>query len=386
MRTFLDIATLSLNRQNEELCGDQVKILRTRDKTTLVLSDGLGSGVKASILSTLTTEILITMLRQEAPLHDVLETVVGTLPTCKVRKLAYATFTIIEIFNDTNRFRVTNFDNPAPFFVSRGKVKPLAEREEVILGKKIRFSEGVLERGDFLGMCSDGVLYAGLGNTMNFGWGWDNVAAYIESIFSHPVFSGRTVVNGVIAKTRLLYQGQIGDDAAFTGVYARDRNSVMVFTGPPQDECHDYLYVERLLDFEGRKVVCGGTTGNIVAACMHKEIVTDITTLREDVPPVGHLPGINLLTEGIITLSLALENLRISQGNLDSLTPDGNGAYLLTRELLLADEINFLVGRKINPFYQSPTLPKNISIRDYLIERIASELEKIHKEVSVEYC
>jgi hypothetical protein len=386
LNTFLDIHHISLNKQGEELCGDKVKILKTPEKTTIVLSDGLGSGVKANILASLTTEIIITMLRENTALKDVIETVIGTLPVCKVRKIAYATFTIVEIRPQENFFTVINFDNPPVYFLKQGKIIPLLEKTETISKKKIKISTGTLEKGDFLGVASDGILYAGLGTTMNLGWGWDNIARYIEDVFAHRVYAAHSVVNSVVTKTRMLYADQIGDDATFVGVFVRNRNSLIVFTGPPLDEGNDHIFVNKLLDYPGRKVVCGGTTGNIVAGFLKEKVVTDMSTLRPEVPPIGKLSKIDLVTEGIVTLARTLENLKACEGDLSRLVPDRNGAYLLTRELILADEIFFLVGQQINTVYHSPLLPSNISVRRNLIEQIAAILSELTKDVKIEYC
>ena len=386
MENFFDIYDLSLNKKGEELCGDKVKFLKTEDKTTIVLSDGLGSGVKANILATLTTEILITMLNADVPLEDVIETVIGTLPICQVRKIAYATFTIIQIDNKTNKFKVINFDNPPVFYLKKGRVINIKKKSEKILGKEIIISEGYLEKGDFLGAASDGVLYAGLGALLNFGWGWDNVSKYIEGVLIRDANTARTIVQNVIRETHSLYQGQIGDDATFVGVYVRRRNPLMIFTGPPLDPSKDYEYVERLIRFNGRKVVCGGTTGNIVGSYLGEEIDMDISTIRPDLPPIGKLSEIDLVTEGILTISKSLEVLKNSNCDIDRLPIDKNGAVLLANEILMADSIFFLVGQQINEFYQNPLLPKNISIRRSLVEELIKFLRENKKEVQLEYC
>ena len=329
MDSFLDIYDTSLTKTGEELCGDNIKALKTPDKTYIVVSDGLGSGVKANILSNLTTSIIITMVRSDLPLHEVINTVVGTLPICKVRKVAYATFTIIEIENRTANFRVINFDNPLSFFFHNKRMVELDVEKEKILGQEIAISRGQLARGDFLGAISDGVLYAGLGVEMNFGWGRDNIAPFIESQFRRPGISAQSVVTSVIEETKKLYRGHIGDDASFAGIYVRDRNSLILLTGPPLNELEDSSHVRRFLDFNGRKVVCGGTTANIVASYLHTIVDTDIASMRPDVPPVGTLPHVDLVTEGIFTMAKCLEFLRASNGNPARLPQDPNGAVLL---------------------------------------------------------
>ena len=383
---FFDICHLSLNKKGEELCGDQVKFTKSEPKSTIVLSDGLGSGVKASILATLTTEILITMLNADVPLEEVIKTVIGTLPICQVRKIAYATFTIISINHLTNEFKVINFDNPPILYFKKGRIVKLETKIDKILGKKIQYSEGTLERGDFIGAISDGILYAGLGDTMNFGWGWDNIAKYMERIFISQATNSRTIIEQVMSETRSLYRENIGDDATFVGVYVRKPNPVMIFTGPPLDITQDELYADRLLNFPGRKVICGGTTGNLVANYMGETIEMDIATMRKDLPPIGKLKEVDLVTEGILTISKATEILRKCKGDIARLASDNNGAVLLAREIIEGDSIYFLVGQQINEFYQNPLLPKNISIRRNLIEDLVQLLRSQQKEVVIEYC
>lgn len=381
-----DIHSVSLNHHGEELCGDQVKVARTPDKTLVVLSDGLGSGVKANILARLTAEILVTMLREHVPLQDVMETVVGTLPTCKVRQIAYAAFVALDIDNATGRFHLINFDCPAPLLLRGGRLVRLALREETILGRKLKLSTGTLERGDFLGIISDGVLYAGMGVTMNFGWGWDQVGGYLEQIANSRPASAAAVVRRLMEKTNSLYGGSPGDDATLAGVLAREPNRLMVFTGPPVDRARDEGCVDRLLHFPGRKVVCGGTTGNIVANHLGETVDTDLSTLREDVPPIGSLPHIDLMTEGILTLARTLRLLKESKGDASRILMDRNGAALFARELLRADSIFFLAGEQVNPCYQNPLLPRNISIRHNLLEQLAEVLTGFQKAVEIEWC
>ncbi len=385
MESFLDIYQINLNKHKEELCGDQVRVIKLPDTTTIILSDGLGSGVKANILSTMTAEIIATMLRESINLREVIDTVIRTLPIDKERRIAYATFSVVTINHTDYSFQTINFDNPEPFFVKNGRILRPKVRKEKILGKLISMSGGTLDMGDFIGLISDGVLYAGLGTTMNLGWGWDKIAAYMEDVFKQRIFAAHSVVNSVMTVTNQLYHHKPGDDATFVGVMRRKRNTLMVFTGPPLDTGYDHLPVERFLNSPGRKVICGGTTANIVASFLNAKVETDLSSMTEEYPAIGRLPGIDLVTEGILTLSGVLEELEKCDGKLEKLQPAKHGGYLLARELLIADAINFLVGQSVNPVYQNPLLPKNISIRRYLINRIAEMLTKYHKDVQIDY-
>ncbi|HEY9186602.1 MAG TPA: SpoIIE family protein phosphatase [Ignavibacteria bacterium] len=386
MVTFVDIYEESLNKSGEELCGDKVKIFRNEEKASIVLSDGLGSGVKANILATLTTEIISSMLKADVPLRDVIDTVLKTLPICKIRKIAYATFTIIEIDLKTNKFKVINFDNPPIFFVKDGRIQFLKYDVIEILNKKITVTEGQLDRGDFLAAVSDGVLYAGMGITLNFGWGWDEIANYLEGILITHSVSARNIVSEIINKTYSLYKGNIGDDATVVGVYLRKRNGLILFSGPPTDANKDNFFVKKVLDFDGKRVICGGTTANIVATYLGEVVETLIPTMTKDVPPIGRLSEIDLITEGIITISKCIEYLKESDGEITRLPFKIDGAVMLAKELLRADYIYFLVGLSINSYYQNPLLPKNISIRKNLILELAEILKEKHKEIKIEYC
>ena len=387
MKNFLDISQAALNKFGEELCGDQVKIARTEQKTWIVLSDGLGSGVKANILATLTSQIIITMLKEDASLTDVMETILGTLPICKVRNIAYATFTIIEIDHQDFRFKVINFDNPQIFFLKAGgHIMHLAEQTIEILDKKITLREGQLEHGDFLAAISDGVWYAGLGQAFNFGWGWEKIAQFLSNLLKERVNSAQTVVEDVIAHTNLLYGEEPGDDATLIGLYLRHRHSAIIFTGPPLHEADDDQAVKRLLDFDGRKIVCGGTTGNIVARYLKQEIDIDIATIKEHIPPIGRLDGIDLVTEGILTMTKAIEYINAARGDYTRLTTEIDAASMLALEIMYADDLYFLVGQQINPFYQNPLLPISISIRKNVVEQFARVLRDLHKDVTIEYC
>jgi len=382
---FYEISPLSLNRDGEEVCGDQVKISRTIDKTIMVLSDGLGSGIKATILARLTTEIIVNMLRANAPLGDVLETVTKTLPVCHVRKVAYATFAILQIQHSSGRFELVSFDTPPPVLLKNRKRVELKTRSETVGGKLLQLSEGVLERGDFLGLMSDGVLYADKDVTMNTQWGWNEVVACLEMAAQTGRGSARAMAQTVIRETERRYGGRAGDDATFVGILARKPRQLMVFTGPPADRARDEACVEQLLYFDGQRVVCGGTSGSMVAQYLGRIIRTDNSTARDGIPPVGYLPEIELITEGILTLARTLELLKDYEADHQQLPVEPNGAVLLSRELLQADSILFLAGESVNPYYQNPQLPRSVSIRRSLVTQIAEVLKRLHKNVTVEW-
>ncbi|HPP88178.1 MAG TPA: SpoIIE family protein phosphatase [bacterium] len=384
--TRLDIYDFFLRKKGEELCGDKVKIFEDNRKIIIVLSDGLGSGVKANILATLTSEIIVKMLSENIDLEDVIATVISTLPICQTRKIAYATFTILQLDKKTYDFQIVNFDNPPVFFFRKEKLIQIEYTDFVFADKKIKMFQDQLKLDDLLVIISDGVLYAGLGTKLNFGWGWNNIADFIKKKILETQPTSQAIVESLIEQTYKLYNGDIGDDATVISIFNRAKKSIIIFTGPPENEENDFKIVKKLLEFPGRKIVCGGTTGTIVGRYFNKEPEVDISTITREVPPIAYLPGIDLLTEGILTMSKTLEILKKTNFDISQeLKKNRNGALLLANEIIMADEINFIVGRKINEYYQNPNLPQNISIRINLIKEFAQVLIDKKKEVSIEY-
>ena len=386
MDLFYDVFESSLKKTGEELCGDKVKILKEAGKTMIVLSDGLGSGVKANILATLTTEIGMTMLRNDIPLEEIIRTILGTLPTCQVRKLAYATFRALTIDENNGTFTAINVDNPPLLHIRNGKTLAHQAKTQTILGKEVATVEGTLEKGDFLGLMSDGILYAGLGDTLNYGWGWENIAVFLEDIFRERVGCASDVVNRVMSQTSRLYGGKPGDDATFVGIFVREKQTLNIFTGPPVDRTGQEYFIQKFMNFPGRKVICGGTTANLVARALGRTVETLVTEESEDVPPPGEMEGIDLVTEGIITLSRTLELIKVDGPRPEHDGGKSNAAFLLAAEIMQADHIRFLVGQSVNPYYQNPLLPKNISIRTNLVGMIVAELGKYRNSVEVILC
>ncbi len=349
MAIYSDIHKAWLKKEGEELCGDQVKIRRAGKKTVAVLSDGLGSGVKANILATLTAEIVCTMICEGMPFKEVIRTVIGTLPLCRERKLAYATFTALDIEEENNSFKMINFDNPPAILFRNGRLFPLSEQKEIILGKEITLAEGAFEPGDFIALLSDGILYASEDERLDFGWDRTAIARFVEEQAIPGGKRAREIVDRVMETTTERYNGRIGDDATCVGLLVRERTSLIVFTGPPIEEDSDAFYAEKFLGFEGRRVICGGTTANIVGRYLGEDVKTDMSTMNDDVPPLAELKGIDLVTEGILTLAKTLSYLEGEHSERIVRAWPRNGAALLAQEMLRADHIHFLVGRTMNP-------------------------------------
>lgn len=382
MRLFYEFGLRQMNKKGEELCGDSVEYSVRPDLATLVFSDGLGSGVKASILSTLTTRIATRMLDEGLPLDEVVQTVSETLPICRVRKIAYSTFTMAQFFVD-GMAKLVSYDSPPPFLIHRGKVRDLPYEECEMGGKRICDYSFPLRPGDWLVLVSDGVINAGIGGAYPLGWGWDEVAKYLEH-HVHEALSARELAGKLAQVVDELYEGMPGDDVSIVVIKARWRRVVVAFTGPPIRPEDDDGVVETLMSSPGRRIVCGGTSANIVARQLGRGITVDLETGTDAVPATGRIDDIDLVTEGTLTITKALEIIRSNESS-ETLKLKIDGASRLVVLLLEADEVTVLLGRAINPAHQNPNLPRDLGIKPQMIQALADELRQKGKEVKIEY-
>lgn len=391
MKMHIDAAYRSLNKYGEELCGDKVQITRTKDATIAVLADGLGSGVKANILSTLTSSILSTMLEEGAALVEAVETVAKTLPVCNERKLAYSTFSVIKI-TDSGKASLVEFDNPPCIFVRGGKVISLEDCSEVMecAGKNVTVSRFSVQPGDLISLVSDGVIYAGVGQALNFGWNWDNVSAWLARTSQKETSAPRLAVSLSEAVDEL-YLGKPGDDSTGLILKIEPRSVVNLLSGPPVRKEDDGRMVHDFMTSPGKRIVCGGTSANIVARVLNRKVGTTINYTDPDIPPTGRIEGIDLVTEGVLTLTRVVEILR----NYISKEPDSyyfrrldepNGAAMLAK-MLLEDctDLTVYIGKAVNPAHQNPGLPADLSIKVKLIEELCGLVQQLGKNVEKNY-
>ncbi|MGE5560401.1 MAG: SpoIIE family protein phosphatase [Chloroflexota bacterium] len=382
MTLQIEIGKRQLNKHGEELCGDSIEVARAPDSTIVVVSDGLGSGVKANILSSLTTKMATTMLVGGCTLEEVIESLAHTLPVCEVRHLAYSTFTILQMFDD-GRVYLAEYDNPATI-IGRGQELWSIERTERTIGERtIREALFSVGAGDWLAIVSDGVPHAGIGGIWNLGWGLDKIAAYLKQSMARGD-DAQTVADEIAGLCQRLYDGSPGDDATVLTVRIRDPHHLTVLVGPPRDRADDPEVVAKLMAAPGKRAICGGTTGNLVARELGRPITVDLASMDERVPPVGVIDGVDLVTEGMLTVSYAVEKLRGGARPKD-LRWRRDGASRLTELLLEADQIDIIVGRALNPAHQSPEVPVSLGLKQKVVEDLVRVLTGMKKTVRVEY-
>lgn len=387
MSFFIETSWGSLNHYGEELCGDKVEVVKSETGVLLVLSDGLGSGVKANILASLTCKIIASMVTAGAAIKDVVETVASTLPVCRERQVAYSTFTLMQISRDGSAYFV-EFDNPSLVLLREGKRIFIPWVEQQISGKQVREARMQLRLGDMAITFSDGVIHAGVGRSLNLGWQHENVVRFLEKEYL-ATDTSVDVQHRLLMKCCDLYEGRCGDDTTVAAMRLCQPEPCCVMVGPPVHPEDDEDVVNDLLSCPGMKVVCGGTTSQIVSRRLGSDLQIDLRYMTPDVPPIARMEGVDLVTEGVVTLGRVLEILERYAASRDAavLHEGQNGAYLLAEVLVeKCTSVRFIVGRALNPAHQNPDMPISLSIKLRLVKDISDCLKRLGKPVTLRFC
>lgn len=392
MGIVTDTAYKSLNKVGEILCGDKVEILRTGDSEILILADGMGSGVKANILATMTSKILGTMFLNGASLDECVETIAETLPVCRIRQVAYSTFSILQVYESGEAYLV-EFDNPGCIFIRDGELFSIPENRRVIRGKTVNEYRFKVKKGDVLILLSDGTIHAGVGSLLNFGWLWEDIAAYAVKQYAFAPSAGRLAA--VLSKAcDELYQYRPGDDTTVAVMRITDKKQVHLMTGPAEKPEDDRTMVGDFL--QGRdtvkRIVCGGTSANIVSRITGRKLSVPLDYQDPDLPPVAFMEGIDIVTEGVLTLNRVVQLVKRflhSEGVTEEFFLEldkPNGGSMVAKTIIEeCTELDLYVGKAVNSAYQNPGIPFDLGIRQNLVEQLKAAAEKMGKTVTVTY-
>ncbi|MBD5080572.1 MAG: SpoIIE family protein phosphatase [Ruminococcaceae bacterium] len=383
-----DIGYHSLNHVGEQLCGDQVIVVKPDENTEIVvLADGLGSGVKACILSTLTSKIISTMMAESMSIEECVNTIASTLPVCKVRGVAYSTFTILKICNNEEA-EIIQYDNPHVILLRDGKNFVYPETSTEMGGKTIYRSKIKLMENDVFIMMSDGCIHAGVGMALNYGWQRDNIIDYMEKFYT-PDATAKGLTTILLDECNKLYGGNPGDDTTVCSVKIRPRQSVNLMIGPPADPKDVTKMMSLFFSKQGKHIVCGGTTSSLAAQYLGKEVRPSLDYLDPEIPPTAEIDGVDLVTEGVITInrvvlyaqSYVKDNEKFNDWNYGL-----DGASAISRMLFEeATDINFFVGRASNAAHQNPDLPIGFNVKMRLVEQLSEALKTMGKKIKVSY-
>ena len=375
--SFIDVDYCHRAKHGQVVSGDVFVSRKIKEEGRIIsiLSDGLGSGVKASVLANMTATMA---LRYTSAFVDVRKSagiIMDTLPICEVRKISYSTFTIVDL-DDTGRTRVIEHGNP-PFILLRGEEPVAVERTPITLenwkDRTIRYSEFDVQLGDRIVCFSDGVTQSGLGRKgFPLGWGQENVLRFIRRLIAQEAeISSQELSRKVVAEALLNDDSSAKDDITCGAVYYRHPRRLLVITGPPFAKERDGELAEMAVHFDGRKVICGGTTANIVSRLLNRPVKMSLAKLDPEIPPASAMEGIDLITEGTVTLARVAEMLDRGAGQT---WPDNPARDLMTR-MLQSDIVQFVVGTRINEAHQDPNVPVELDLRRNIIRKIAALLE-----------
>ncbi|MCI7685607.1 MAG: SpoIIE family protein phosphatase [Eubacteriales bacterium] len=382
----VDIGYRSINHVDEQLCGDHVDVVEQGPNSrVVVLADGLGSGVKASILSTLTSKIISTMMAEGLSLEECVRTIIATLPVNKDHGVAYSTFTIIHIIENETA-EVIQFENPQVIMIRDNKVFEYETIETVIDGNKVLRSVIALEEGDIFVAMSDGCPHANAERTYNMNWKVSDIADFMATI-SHVGYTAKTLAAILIEECNKLYDGKPLDDATACIVRVIKRQQVNLLFGPPADPDDCDRMMTLFFSKKGKKIICGGTTAKIAADYLGKPITYTTKIVSRDVPPTSEIEGVDLVTEGIVTmdkvLKYAKEYLDRDEGYMQWGFQHDAAAEISRILFEEATDINFMVGKAINPAHRGSSNSISFNVKVNLIGELTKCLESMGKNVKV---
>jgi hypothetical protein len=388
---FIEVDFAQQSKAGQGAAGDIFISNRLADEGRIVcvLADGLGSGVKANVLATLTATMAMKYVCSEMDIRKAAEVIMATLPICSKRKIGYSTFTIVDICND-GQIRVVEYENP-PYLLLVGNDKKAVEKtqfeiETKNLGRRsLSYSCFQAEKGHRLVVYSDGISQSGMGRSkMPLGWTDANAESFVaDRVRRLPGISARQLSREVVTKALGNDSNLAKDDISCAVINFRDPRKMLVLTGPPIDRERDKMMASLIANYSGRTAICGGTTATIVSRQLEREVKVDLSSYDSKVPPLSLMEGVDLVTEGILTMSRVAELL---ESGKDPDTLKTNAAVKLVQAFMQSDIIEFVVGTKINEAHQDPNLPVELDIRRNLIRRIVQMLnEKYMKEATCQF-
>jgi hypothetical protein len=388
---FIEVNCQQKHHDGERICGDVFLSERVmgEDRTIVVLSDGMGHGVKANVLATLTAKMALSFTKEHKEINKIAEIIMNTLPVCSVRQMSYSTFTIVDIEHN-GQTRILEYDNPE-CVIMRGneKFEPgwqcVILQSEVNAGKELRYCTFTPQMEDRIIIWGDGITQSGMGSQDNpFGWGLEKAQEFVvRLITSEHSISARKLSTKLV---NMAYQNDgyhPKDDISAATIYFRHPRKLLICTGPPFDKENDKKLARKFSEFDGKKVISGATTGDIISRELGLEIEDSFEFTDPDLPPISHMNGSDLVTEGILTLSKATEILKKFT---ETSVPGRGPADQIVTLILESDEIHFIVGTGINVAHQDPSLPVELEIRRTVVKRMAQILhEKFLKEVKLTF-
>lgn len=339
----------------------------------------MGSGIKANVAARMCTARALELLRAGFSLRRAFSSLVKTMEQAKQDRTPYVAFSIVRTLND-GETTILSYEAPGAVLIERHHATALPRRTIVVENAVTEETNCHLAPGEGVLVFTDGVSQAGLGGMLTRGWQTEGVASFVSDLASTgtPL---QDIASRVEQKAVEYSAGTVGDDVTAVLASCRLGRVVTILTGPPASRQKDGEVARRLLTAPGAKVVCGATTADIVARHLGAEVAVDRETASLLAPPSYVIDGVDLVTEGAVTLNQLYNVLDEDPETFDEIS-GVTKLYDLIRE---ADRVNLIVGTAQNPanahvsFRQQGVLP-----RSRIVPLIADKLREAGKLVVVE--
>ena len=383
---FIDVACSQKKKYNQNAYGDYFSSNRfpNMNRVVAVLSDGLGSGIKANILACMTSTMLLKFMENNSDIEQSCEIIMNSLPVCKVRGISYSTFSAIDCY-ENGKAKIVEEGNPDFIWIRNGEVlKPEYQtiQSKDFKNRKMKVYNIRLEKYDRIIFCSDGATQVAMG-TKQYPLGLERnglIKIILNKLDQEPEISSQKLSSYLVRQIQLIAPNkELKDDTSIVSLYCRDPRESLIFTGPPYHQEKDSYFAKFFMDFKGKKAISGGTTANIISRELNIPVIAKLSMNTGKLPGLSEMKGVDLVTEGILTLTKTLEYLENGKS-------EENAAKTLMEFMLDSDVIYFLVGAQMNKAHYDPNLPIEIEIRKNIIKQMASVLEeKYLKKVNVQF-
>lgn len=379
-KKYIGISVAQAAKSGGPVCGDYLLSARTEEATTVILCDGIGSGIKARIAAVMCASRMMELLRLGFSLRQACAKVVMTMHAARTRDIPFSAFCACRILKD-GQATVISYEMPAPVIVEGMTALP-APRRFITLGSEVIAETNFrLHTYNSLFLFSDGVSQAGMGRVFKFGWKEEGAADFIRSSLTQ-----REVVEDlprmILEKVRQYSGPTYGDDTTVLLLRCRRARTVHILTGPPAEKKSDRKIIERFIGLPGRKIVCGSTTADIAAQCLGVPVKNKPVSEAYYKPPQYEISGIDLVTEGALTLNQLYNILEEDPRSFE----EDSCVSSLCMMLRDADAVNIMAGTAANPGYQNIIFRQmGLLPRLAIIQKIAEKLKEMGKLVTVEY-